>query len=59
VLGNEPHDGVDLNLLWAQTGDALDLYNQHCSAIVRLLSYPTTAVADIIPLVWEVKVSQK
>jgi len=30
-------------------GSALKLYNQHRSTIVRLLSYPTIAVADVIP----------
>ncbi len=48
VLVNETADGVDLNLLWAEIGDALALYNQHRSAIVGLLSYPTTAVADVV-----------
>ena len=49
VLVNETSDGVDLNLLWREIGDALALYNEHRSAIVGLLSYPTTAVADVIP----------
>ena len=48
VLVNQTADGVNLNLLWAEIRDALALYNQHRSAIVRLLSYPTIAVADII-----------
>ncbi|OBK18591.1 hypothetical protein A5636_20290 [Mycobacterium asiaticum] len=49
VLVNETADGVDLNKIWDEIGTALALYNQHRSAVVRLLSYPTTAVADIIP----------
>jgi hypothetical protein len=32
-----------------KSGQALELYNAHRSAIVQLLSYPTTAVADVIP----------
>ena len=48
VLVNETADSVNLNALWSEIGSALALYNQHRSAIVRLLSYPTTAVADII-----------
>jgi hypothetical protein len=49
VLVNLTADGVDLNQLWGEIRDALALYNDHRSAIVRLLSYPTTAVADVIP----------
>jgi hypothetical protein len=49
VLVNETADGVNLNSLWEEIGSAVRLYNQHRSAIARLLSYPTTAVADIIP----------
>ena len=48
VLVNETADSVNLNALWSEIGSALALYNQHRSAIVRRLSYPTTAVADII-----------
>jgi len=36
-------------ILWEEIGKALELYNEHRSTIVRLLSYPTIAVADIIP----------
>ena len=49
VLVNMTADGVDLNLLWGEIHDALALYNEHRSAIVQLLSYPTVAVADVIP----------
>ena len=49
VLVNETADGVNLNDLWAEIEKALALYNQQRSTIVRLLSYPTIAVADIIP----------
>ncbi len=49
VLVNETADGVNLNLIWEEIGNALRLYNEHRSTIVRLLSYPTIAVADVIP----------
>jgi hypothetical protein len=49
VLVNETADGVNLNDLWTEIKSALELYNAHRSTIVRLLSYPTIAVADIIP----------
>jgi hypothetical protein len=49
VLVNETADGVDLNVLWKEIADALALYNSQRSTVVRLLSYPTVTVADIIP----------
>ena len=49
ILVNMTADGVDLNLLWGEIHDALALYNAHRSSIVQLLSYPTVAVADVIP----------
>lgn len=49
VLVNETADGTNLNLLWDEIGTALKLYNEHRSTIVRLLSHPTTNVADVIP----------
>ncbi|YCU54387.1 hypothetical protein ACRYGY_05970 [Mycobacteroides abscessus] len=49
VLVNETADGVNLNDIWNEVQAALRVYNEHRSTIVRLLSYPTTAVADVIP----------
>lgn len=49
VLVNETSDGVNLNDIWNEIQAALGVYNEHRSTIVRLLSYPTTAVADVIP----------
>lgn len=49
VLVNVTADGVDLNEIWAEITDALALYNEHRSAVVKLLSYPTTQVADAVP----------
>ena len=48
VLVNQTADGVNLNVLWAEIRDALALYNSQRSTVVRLLSYPTIAVADVI-----------
>jgi len=49
VLVNQTADGVNLNDIWNEVRQALDLYNVHRSTITRLLSYHTTAVADVIP----------
>ncbi len=49
VLVNETADGVNLDDIWKEIETALNLYNEHRSTIVRLLSYPTIAVADVIP----------
>lgn len=49
VLVNETSDGVNLNSIWEEIANALKIYNEHRSTIVRLLSYPTIAVADVIP----------
>jgi hypothetical protein len=49
ALGNETSGGVNLNDLWAEIGKVLTLYDTHRSTIVRLLSYPTIAVADVMP----------
>ena len=49
VLVNMTSDGVDLNQIWAEVQDVLELYNKERSAVVQLLSYPTTQVADAVP----------
>lgn len=49
VLVNETADGVRLDDLWSEIQKVLELYNTHRSTITRLLSYPTIAVADVIP----------
>ena len=48
VLVTQTADCVDLNVLWKEIADALALYKSQRSTVVRLLSYPTVAVADII-----------
>lgn len=49
VLVSQTNDGVDLNTIWAEIADALELYNTERSAVARLLSYPTTVPADAVP----------
>ena len=49
VLVNMTADGVDLNEIWAEVQDVLEMYNRERSAVVQLLSYPTTQVADAVP----------
>jgi hypothetical protein len=49
VLVNQTADGVDLNTIWAEITEALELYNEERSAVARLLSYPTIQVADAVP----------
>lgn len=49
VLVNRTADGVDLNQIWAETAEVLQLFNEERSALTQLISYPTTAVADPVP----------
>ena len=49
VLVNMTSDGVDLNQIWAEVQNVLELYNKERSAVVQLLSYPTAQVADAVP----------
>lgn len=49
VLVSHSADGVELNKIWQQIQDANELYNGSRSSLTRLLSYPTTNVADAIP----------
>ncbi|UJL28874.1 hypothetical protein HZU38_29505 [Mycolicibacterium vanbaalenii] len=49
VLVNETADGVDLNEIWAEIQQALELYNAERSAVASLLSYRTVQVADAVP----------
>lgn len=42
-------DGVDLNIMWAEMQQALQQFNTHRLAIVDLLSYWHTNVADAVP----------
>jgi hypothetical protein len=49
VLVNMTADGVDLNEIWAEIQEVQEMYNRERSAVVQLLSYPTTLVADAVP----------
>lgn len=49
VLVSHSADGVALNAIWDQIGQAMEIWNSERSALTRLISYPTTNVADVIP----------
>lgn len=49
VLVSKSADGVELNAIWDQIAAALEVWNNQRSALTRLLSYPTTNVADAVP----------
>lgn len=49
VLVNRTADGVDLNQIWNEAAQALQLYNAERSKLSALVSFSTTAVADPIP----------
>jgi hypothetical protein len=42
-------DNVDLNVIWQEMANALGEWNRHRTAIVDLLSYWHTSVADAVP----------
>jgi len=44
-------DGVDLNALWAEFQQTLEIYNQRRSALVALLTYDVTALIERVPQV--------
>lgn len=49
VRVKETADGVDLNAIYSEIGQALALYNNERTRISSLLSYGTTAIADAVP----------
>lgn len=49
VLVNMTADGVDLNAIWAEVADALQLWNKERRIVTDLLSYKTVNVADAVP----------
>ena len=49
VLVSRTNDGVDINLLWAELRDAIDLINREKLSLVNLLSYWHTNTADLVP----------
>lgn len=44
----ETADGTELDTLWSEFQDTLRIFNDHRSAIIRHLSYPTTAEVDYV-----------
>lgn len=49
VLVNRTADGVDLNDIWAEVQDALEVWNKERKSVTDLLSYKTVNVADAVP----------
>lgn len=49
VLVNRTADGVELNTIWDEIADALNLYNNERSAIASLVSFRTTRPGDAVP----------
>lgn len=48
VLVNQTSDGVDLNDVWAEIQDVLELWNKERKTVTDILSYKTVNVADAI-----------
>lgn len=48
VLVNQTADGVDLNLVWAEIQDVLELWNNERKSVTDLVSFKTVNVADAI-----------
>ena len=49
VLVNRTADGVDLNLIWAEIEQLLNMWNGERTTVASLISYPTTVPADAVP----------
>lgn len=49
VLVSQTSDGTDLNTVWAEFLQTLDIYNQHRTALASLISYQTTRQIDAVP----------
>ncbi|MEX3646529.1 hypothetical protein [Mycolicibacterium porcinum] len=52
VLVNKTADNVDLNDIWAEVQDVLELWNSERRSITDLLSFRTTNIADVVPQSW-------
>lgn len=52
VLVSRLSDGTDLNDIWAEVQDALELWNNQRSNITDLLSFKTVHVNDVVPQSW-------
>jgi hypothetical protein len=49
VLVDKTADGVPLSTMWQELLDVVEAYNDERSALAKLLSHNTTAVADAVP----------
>lgn len=49
VLVNKTADGVDLNAVWTEFRDLLDLWNKERTSITDLLAFRTTATGEAVP----------
>lgn len=54
VLVNQTNDGIDLNHLWDEFRDALDIWNTERQSITDLLCFDTTATGEAVPQNFEV-----
>ncbi|BCO81168.1 hypothetical protein MINTM009_49500 [Mycobacterium intracellulare] len=48
VLVNQTADGVDLNDIWAEVQEVLELWNKERKSVTDILSYKTVNVADAV-----------
>lgn len=49
LLVNATADGVDLNAVWNEFRDLLNLWNRERTSLVDLLVFPTTATGEAVP----------
>lgn len=49
VLVNQTADGIDLNAVWAEFRDLLDLWNKERTSVTDLLIFKTTASGEAVP----------
>lgn len=49
VLVDKTIDKINLNVVWERIREATDEYNRHRTALVSLLSFPTTSFGDAVP----------
>jgi len=52
VLVSRLSDGTDLNEIWAEVQEVLELWNKERKNITDLLSFRTTNVNDVVPQSW-------
>lgn len=43
------NDGIDLNALWAEFQQVLDIYNEKRAALVGLMTFPVTQLIETVP----------